>query len=144
MHPIAKGLPAAPFMALELRISEKFLICPRKFHSTFALPLPILHCMVHRPQTWQINNLFFLCTGICNRNVKIARKGECMCVEAPEGTRRQRDKRMISLDDTDHQEDLRTFIYTWFLNNTLRGKTKGTLKERLCHSHWRGWQETQR
>lgn len=144
VHPIAKGLSEAPFMAVELRISEKFLIYPSNFHSTFALPLPIFLCMVHGQQTWQINNFFFLSTGICNRTVKIARKGECMSVEAPEGTRRERNKRMTSLANTAHHEDPRTSINTWFLNNTKSGKTKDTLRERIDHSPWRGWQETQR
>lgn len=143
VYPIAKGLSVAPFMAVKLTISEKLLVYPSNFHSTFALPLPIFLCMVHGPQMWQIIDLF-LCIGICNRNVKNARKGECMAVEAPEGTRRERDKRMTSLDGTAHHEDPRTSIYTWLLNNTQSGKTKDTLKERIDRSYWRGQQETQR
>lgn len=144
IHPTAKGLSAAPFMAVELRISEKFLISPSNFHFPFALPLPIFLCMIHGPQTLQISNFFFFCTGICNQYVKIARKGECMDVEAPEGTRKETDKRMTILDDTVHHEDPRTSIYTWFLNNT-KWENKGHSKRKdRPQPLERGWQETPR
>lgn len=144
VHSTAKELSAAPFMAVELRSSEKFLISPSNFH----FPLLYLYqsfsawFMDHKNGKSTIS--FFFCSGICNWNVKIARKGESMAMEAPEGTRRERDKRTTSLDDRAHHEGSRTSIYAWFHNNTQTGKTKDTLKERIDHIHWRAWRETQK
>lgn len=59
-----------------------------------------------------------------------------MGVEPPQGTRRERDRRMASFDDTAHHEDPGTSMYsTWFLSNNQSRKTKNNLKQRIDQSH---------
>ena len=82
-----------------------------------------------------MDNFFWLRTEIHNRSVKVTRNGECMGVEAPEGTRRERDKRMASFADSPSWRS--QHIYTWFFSNTLSRKPKDSLKQRTDQRHFK-------